>query len=129
MKYNTLPKLMWTCYKSSFKKCLTTVLNESNPALVMKEAHKKYKEILSNVPQFDKNDRFIINILNCALLSSVLLSLENKYSLEEIRKYYQTAMCENFFTKKFSKKRRSYTVKGRQKLKEQAERSMKIENP
>lgn len=43
MKYNTLPKLMWTCYKSSFKKCLTTVLNESNPALVMKEAHKKYK--------------------------------------------------------------------------------------
>ena len=38
-------------------------------------------EILSNVPQFDKNDRFIINILNCALLSSVLLSLENKYSL------------------------------------------------
>lgn len=38
MKYNTLPKLMWTCYKSSFKKCLTTVLNESNPALVMKEA-------------------------------------------------------------------------------------------
>ena len=83
MKYNTLPKLMWTCYKSSFKKCLTTVLNESNPALVMKEAHKKYKEILSNVPQFDKNDRFIINILNCALLSSVLLSLENKYSLKE----------------------------------------------
>ena len=42
---------MWTCYKSSFKKCLTTVLNESNPALVMKEAHKKYKEILSNVPE------------------------------------------------------------------------------
>ena len=38
-------------------------------------------------------------------------------------------MCENFFTKKFSKKSRSYTVKGRQKLKEQAERSMKIENP
>lgn len=44
MKYNTLPKLMWTCYKSSFKKCLTTVLNESNPALVMKEAHKNIKK-------------------------------------------------------------------------------------
>lgn len=124
-----MQKLMWAGYKGTFKKHLSETLREENPATVMKAAHKKYKEILSDVPEFDKGDRFLINILSCALLSSILLSVKNKYTLEEIRVYYRKAMCENFLTKAASKKSKAYTEKGRAKLKMQAKQSESVTNP
>ena len=129
MKYGFMPKIMWTCYKGTFKKQLTETLREENPREVMKSAHKKYKEILAGVDEFEKGDRFIINILSCAMLSAVLLSVKNKYTQEEVRVYYRKAVCENFLTKAVSKKSKSYTKKGREKLKEQAKKSESNTNP
>lgn len=124
-----MPKLMWTVYKGTFKKQLTETLREESPGEVMKSAHKKYKEILADVDEFEKGDRFLINILSCAMLSSVLLSVKNKYTVEEVRAYYRNAMCENFITKSAATKSKSYTEKGRAKLKEQAKKSEKNTNP
>lgn len=76
MKYGFIQKLMWAGYKGTFKKQLSEALRESDPKAVMKEAHKKYKEILADVTEFEKGDRFLINILSCALLSSILLSVK-----------------------------------------------------
>lgn len=129
MKYGLIERLMWSCYKPTFRKHLFKTLHESDPKKVMKSAHRKYKAILKEVDEFEKGDRFLINIVNCALLSSILLSLENKYSVEEIRSYYRNAMCTNLMTKMATKKTISYTVKGREKLKKQAERSQSIKNP
>lgn len=129
MKYGLMPKLMFSGYKSTFKKHLTLTLREDNPKEVMKKAHKKYKEILSTVDEFDKGDRFLINILSCALLSSILLSVKNKYTLEEVRLYYKNAMCDNLLTKMASKKSKAYTIKGREKLKKQAKQSEQNTNP
>lgn len=53
-----MPKLMWAAYKGTFKKQLTKTLREENPGEVMKFAHKKYKEILAGVDEFEKGDRF-----------------------------------------------------------------------
>lgn len=124
-----MPKLMWAAYKGTFKKQLTETLREESPGEVMKSAHKKYKEILADVDEFEKGDRFLINILSCAMLSSVLLSVKNKYTVEEVRAYYRNAMCENFITKSAATKSKSYTEKGRAKLKEQAKKSEKNTNP
>ena len=129
MKYGFMPKLMWTVYKGTFKKQLTETLREENPSAVMKFAHKKYKEILADVDEFEKGDRFLKNILSCALLSAVLLSVKNKYTVEEVRVYYRKAMCENFITKSAATKSKSYTEKGRAKLKEQAKTREKNTNP
>ena len=129
MKYGFMPKLMWTVYKGTFKKQLSETLREENPKDVMKSAHKKYKEILSDIDEFEKGDRFLINILSCAMLSAVLLSVKKKYTVEEVRVYYRKAMCENFLTKAASTKSKSYTEKGRAKLKEQAKKSEKNTNP
>lgn len=129
MKYGFIQKLMWAGYKGTFKKQLSEALRESDPKAVMKEAHKKYKEILADVTEFEKGDRFLINILSCALLSAVLLSVKNKYTVEEVRVYYRKAMCENFITKSAATKSKSYTEKGRAKLKEQAKTSEKNTNP
>ena len=129
MKYGFMPKLMWAGYKGTFKKQLSEALRESDPKAVMKEAHKKYKEILADVTEFEKGDRFLTNILSCAMLSAVLLSVKNKYTVEEVRVYYRKAMCENFITKSAATKSKSYTEKGRAKLKEQAKTSEKNTNP
>ena len=129
MKYGFMPKLMWTVYKGTFKKQLSETLREENPGEVMKLAHKKYKEILADVDEFEKGDRFLINILSCAMLSAVLLSVKNKYTVEEVRVYYRKAMCENFITKSAATKSKSYTEKGRAKLKDQAKTSEKNTNP
>ena len=129
MKYGFMPKLMWAACKGTFKKQLTETLREESPGEVMKSAHKKYKEILADVDEFEKGDRFLINILSCAMLSSVLLSVKNKYTVEEVRAYYRNAMCENFITKSAATKSKSYTEKGRAKLKEQAKKSEKNTNP
>lgn len=123
MKYGFIEKLMWTGYKGTFRKQLTQTLSEENPKEVMKKAHVKYKEILSDIDEFEKDDRFIINILSCAMLASVLLTVKNKYSVEEVRAYYRGAMCENNLTKMASKKSKAYTEKGRKLLKQQAEKS------
>lgn len=129
MKYGMIPKMMWAGYKGTFKKHLTATLKEENPAEVMKNAHAKYKDILAGVPDFDKGDRFLINIVSCALLSAVLLSVKKKYSVEEVRSYYRNAMCENFLTKAASKKSKAYTQKGRDLLKKQAKDSEHNTNP
>ena len=129
MKYGFIEKVMYFGYKNTFKKNLTSTLKEDNPKQVMKKAHKKYKEILNDVDQFEKGDRFKINILSCALLSSIILSLDKKYSLEEIRAYYKNSMCDNALTKMASKKSKSYTLKGREKLKQQARYSESNTNP
>lgn len=129
MKYGFIQKLMWAGYKGTFKKQLSEALRESDPKAVMKEAHKKYKEILADVTEFEKGDRFLINILSCAMLSAVLLSVKNKYTVEEVRVYYRKAMCENFITKSAATKSKSYTEKGRAKLKDQAKTSEKNTNP
>ena len=78
MKYGFIQKLMWAGYKGTFKKQLSEALRESDPKAVMKEAHKKYKEILADVTEFEKGDRFLKNFLSCALLSSILRSVKNK---------------------------------------------------
>lgn len=129
MKYSALPKLMWMVFKKDFKKQLTETFNESNPKQVMKNAHLRYKEILAGVDEFKKDDRFLMNILSCAMLSSILLTVENKYDLETVRVYYRKVMCENTILKSKAKKSKSYTLKGREKLKKSAEESMSNENP
>lgn len=129
MKYSALPKLMWMVFKKDFKKQLTETFNESNPKQVMKNAHLRYKEILTGVDEFKKGDRFLMNILSCAMLSSILLTVENKYDLETVRVYYRKVMCENTILKSKAKKSKSYTLKGREKLKKSAEESMSNENP
>ena len=49
------------------------------------------------------------------MLSSILLSMENTYDVEEVCLNYRSSMCENFLLKKIAKKSKSYNIKGREK--------------
>lgn len=80
MKYGYLPWLIWCVFARGFKKHLYMV-SDKNVNDLMRSAHRKYKKILSDVQEFDKDDRFIFNILSAAMLAAVYLSLDKKMKL------------------------------------------------
>ena len=94
MKYAGMPSGMWLLFSASFKKQLICVLGldtQSAKACTAK-AHLKYKEIITALPEFEKEDRFKMNSVNCAMFSAFLLSLPQKPSLENATLYYNRAM-------------------------------------
>lgn len=129
MQYGFMPKLMWTAFRGTFEKALSSELNVHNPKEVMKKVHKDYKRILSEVEEFDKKSRFMTNILSCSMLTAVLMNLTSKPTVEQVRNYYREAMSSNFFMQYAAKHSKSYTAKGREALKAEAERSQKNTNP
>lgn len=114
MKYIGMPAGMWLLFKNSFEDKLVTVLgfdNETAKAVSLK-AKPKYKEIISKLPEFEKDDRFKMNIVNCAMVVAFFLQMEEKPSVELLTDYYAKAMmtkpmkwfCRMGGKSKFSKK-------------------------
>ena len=65
MNYMGMPWGMWTLFAGSFQAQLTDVLgyNEQTAKAITRRAKAKYKEILSRLPEFEKGDRFKINLV------------------------------------------------------------------
>lgn len=114
MKYIGMPAGMWLLFNNSFEDKLVTVLgfdNETAKAVSLK-AKPKYKEIISKLPEFEKDDRFKMNIVNCAMVVAFFLQMEEKPSVELLTDYYAKAMmtkpmkwfCRMGGKSKFSKK-------------------------
>ena len=72
MKYMGMPWGVWTLFAGSFQAQLTDVLgyNEQTAKAITRRAKAKYKEILSRLPEFEKGDRFKINLVGCAMLGA-----------------------------------------------------------
>ena len=94
MKYTGMPVGMWMLFHSSFRKKMTDVLgfSETSASLTEKKAHQRYKEIISGLPEFEKADRFKMNIVNCALLAAFYLNMEEKPGVEQMGEYYRQSM-------------------------------------
>ena len=76
MKYMGMPMGMWVLFADSFQKQLTAVLGYDADAAkaITKKAKPKYKAIIADLPEFEKADRFKMNIVNCAMLGAFILS-------------------------------------------------------
>ena len=94
MKYIGMPAGMWALFEKSFKEKLVSDLgyNKKTAKSITVKAKPKYKEIINGIPDFEKNDRFKMNIVNCAMLASFLLQMEEKPSVDALTKYYADAM-------------------------------------
>lgn len=94
MKCIGMPLGMWLLFKGSFQKNLVGILgfDRETAAEITARAKPKYKEIIAGLPEFEKGDRFQMNIVNCALLSAFLLNMEEKPSLDKLTEYYRKAM-------------------------------------
>ena len=94
MKYAGMPFGMWTLFSGSFQKQLTTVFSydADTAKAVMKKAKPRYKEIIAGLPEFEDTDRFKMNIVNCAMLGAVILSMPQRPDVEHLTDYYAKAM-------------------------------------
>ena len=114
MKYTGMPSGMWALFVGSFRKGLSSVYGYGPEAAkeITNKAKRKYKEIIGRLPEFEKGDRFRMNIVSCAMLSAFLLSLPQKPTVEKTTEYYKTSMmtppmkwfCRMSGKKKFSEK-------------------------
>ena len=64
---------MWAVFAKSFQTQLTAVLgyDAATAKQITKTAKPKYKEIIAKLPEFEKRDRFQLNIIGCAMLGGV----------------------------------------------------------
>ena len=94
MKYIGMPAGMWALFEKSFKEKLVSVLGYDEQAAkkITAKAKPKYKEIIGGIPEFEKDDRFKMNIVNCAMLAAFLLQMEEKPDVKALTKYYAEAM-------------------------------------
>jgi hypothetical protein len=109
-----MPAGMWLLFKKSFRDNLVAVLGLGDREAdgVAAAARSKYKEIIGRLPEFEKADRFKVNIVNCAMFSAFLLSMEKKPDAELLTAYYAKAMmirpmkwfCRMGGMRKFSEK-------------------------
>ena len=114
MRYAGMPLGMWALFAGSFRKRLSSVCgyDAEMARSITGKAKMKYKEIIRHLPEFEKTDRFRMNIVNCAMLSAFLLNLPERPSVEKTTAYYRESMmtapmrwfCRMSGKKKFSKK-------------------------
>ena len=94
MKYAGMPFGMWMVFHKSFTRNLTTVfsLTPQQAKAVETLAKPKYREIIAKLPEFEKEDRFTMNIVNCALIGAYILSMPKRPEVEPWTTYYANSM-------------------------------------
>lgn len=55
---------------------------------ITKKAKPKCKEVIADLPEFEKADRFKMNIVNCAIIGAVVLSMPKPPDAERLTEYY-----------------------------------------
>ena len=94
MRYLGMPAGMWALFVGSFQKKLADVLgyDRAAAAQITKKAHGKYRELIAGLPDFEKGDRFQMNIVSCAMLAAFVLNMPKRPNADELTDYYAAAM-------------------------------------
>ncbi len=94
MKTIGMPAAMWLLFSGSFKKQLSKTLPYSTSCAreITEKARRKYRWIIRGLPEFEKGDRFKMNIVSCAMLAAFLLEMPVKPAVDQAADYYREAM-------------------------------------
>ena len=94
MKYTGMPFGMWMLFAPSFRNQLTAVFGygTNTAKAITKQAKTKYREIIAGLPEFEKGDRFKMNLVNCAMVGAFVLSMPERPDVEHLTVYYANAM-------------------------------------
>ena len=90
MRWMGMPMAMWAVFARSFQTQLTAVLgyDEVTAKQITKTAKPKYKEIIAQLPEFEKADRLQLNIIGCAMLGAFVLCMPKRPDTEALTVYY-----------------------------------------
>ena len=77
---------MWALFAGSFRRQLTAVLGYDAETAkdITKKAKPRYRQIISELPEFEKADRFKMNIVNCAMLCAFILSAPQRPDVQRL---------------------------------------------
>ena len=94
MNYSGMPMGMWYLYEKSFRDKLVSVMGYDQETAygAAKKAKWKYKSIIDKLPEFEKEDRFKMNIVSCAMLIAFTLNMPDRPSVEMLADYYEKSM-------------------------------------
>lgn len=94
MTYFGMPFGMWALFAPSFRKQLTAVLgyDAATARAITKKAKPQYRQIIRRLPEFEKADRFKMNIVNCAMLGAFILSMPQRPEVDRLTDYYAKSM-------------------------------------
>ena len=94
MKYAGMPMGMWTLFVPSFQKQLTAVFGygTNTAKAITKKAKFEYRRIIDGLPEFEKGDRFKMNLVNCAMIGAFILSMPQRPDVDRLTDYYANAM-------------------------------------
>lgn len=78
---------MWVLFGKSFEQNLITgfELDRDTAKVVAAKAKLRYKEIIAGLPEFEKADRFKMNIVNSALPSAFVLNTQERPNVKRLR--------------------------------------------
>ena len=94
MKTIGMPAGMWLLFAGSFRKQLIETLGYDaiRAREIASKAKRRYKRIIRELPEFEKGDRFRMNIVSCAMLGALLLEMPVKPTVDQAADYYREAM-------------------------------------
>ena len=80
-------------FAKSFQAQLTAVLgyDPDTARKITEKAKPKYREIIAKLPEFEKGDRFSMNIIGCAMLGAFVLCMPKRPDTEVLTVYYENA--------------------------------------
>ncbi len=92
-------------YKKSFRDNLVADLGYEmrDAKRISARAKLIYRQIIEKLPEFEKDDRFVVNTVNCSLLIAFIKAMDRRPDVDELTKYYADAMTMTA-TKIFCKK-------------------------
>ena len=110
MKYAGMPMGMWLLFGGSFRKNLVEVFGMTPDAAekTASGAKRRSTEIIESLPEFEKADRFKMNIVNCAMLCAFVLNMPTRPDVAHLTDYYARSMMTpqmKWFCKKSGKKK------------------------
>lgn len=94
MKYFGMPAAMWTLFLRSFRENLSAVFGYDKKVAdtITRSVKMRYKELIAELPEFEKADRFKMNIVGCAQLCAFVLSMPDRPCVEQLTEYYARSM-------------------------------------
>ena len=114
MRYAGMPAGMWWLLRNSFRNHLVSELGftPKEATEITAKAWTDYRRIIRRLPEFEKGDRFRMNIVNCAMFSSFCLHMRPRPDVEQMTVFYNRAMmispvrwfCRKSGKRKFSEK-------------------------
>ena len=94
MIYFGMPFVMWALLAPSFRKQLTAVFgyDTERAKAIKRKAKSEYRRIIAGLPEFEKGDRFKMNLVNAAMVGAFVLSMPERPDVERLTIYYADAM-------------------------------------